>query len=137
MGIFQKTVDVKTKKMYDFVQITQQVRKVVSESKIKNGVVFVNALHTTAAVILQENDSSIHRDLIRTLDKIVSMNEKYEHDYEGNENATAHLKQNLLGNSVNVPIKDDKLVTGSWQEIFFVELFEPRNRKVVVTVIGE
>jgi secondary thiamine-phosphate synthase enzyme len=137
MKVYQKTISIKTKGPNDFIEITDEVQKVANESKIKNGMVFANALHNTAALIIQEADSTIHRDLVRTLEKIVPLSGKYEHDYEGNINATAHLKSNLLGTFVTVPLEDGKLVLGTWQRLFFVELFEPRNRKVLVTVIGE
>jgi len=65
------------------------------------------------------------------------MNEKYEHNYEGRINATAHLKSNFLGTFVTIPMREGKLVLGTWQSVFFVELFEPKSRKIVVTVIGK
>jgi len=137
MKIFQESISIETEKLYDFINITEMIEKIVKKSKVQNGMVFVNSLHNTAAIIIQEDDSSIHRDLIRTMEKLFPLKEKYEHDYEGNINATAHLKSNFLGNAISIPLKDNKLVLGTWQKVFFVELFEPRNRKVVVTIIGE
>lgn len=137
MKVFQKIVSVATKGLNDFVEITNDAQKVVGESKIKNGMVFVNALHNTAAVIIQENDSTIHEDLVATLEKIAPLKGEYRHSYEGNENATAHLKSNLLGTFVTMPLKDGKLILGTWQHIWILELFEPRRREVSVTVIGE
>lgn len=137
MTVYQRTINVRTKGYYDFVKITDRVSKIVEGSKIKNGVTFVNSKHNTAALIMQENDATIHKDLINMLDKILPLRGKYEHDYEGNENAAAHLKQNILGNSVSVPVTNGKLAFGGWQDIFLVELFESRNREIVVTVIGE
>jgi len=137
MKVFQKIISVQTKQLNEFIKITDDVKKIVSESKIKNGMAFVNSLHNTAAVIIQENDSTIHRDLINTLGKIVPLKGKYEHDFEGNENATAHIKSNLLGTSVTVPLENNKLLLGTWQDVFFIELFETREREIIVTVIGE
>lgn len=137
MKIFQKSVPIRTKELNDFVEMTEEVQEVVNESKIKNGMVFVNSMHNTAAVIIQEADSTIHRDLVRTLEKLIPLKAKYEHDYEGNVNATAHLKSNMLGSFLTVPLKDSKLILGTWQRLFFIEFFEARNRKVVVTVVGE
>lgn len=137
MKVFQKSLPLRTKKLYDFVNITSGVQKAANKSKTKNGIVFVNSLHNTAAVIIQEADSTIHKDLINALEKLVPMDAKYAHDYEGNINATAHLKANLLGSSISVPLENGKLVLGTWQQLFFVELFEPRQRKVFATVIGE
>ena len=137
MKVFQKTISVQTHEANEFIQITSEIQKAVGESKIKNGIVFVNALHNTAAVIIQENDSTIHRDLINTLEKIAPIKGKYEHDYEGNVNATAHIKSNLLGSFVTVPLENNKLALGTWQDVFFVELFEARRREVAVTITGE
>lgn len=137
MSIFRKSVKIKTKGLNDFVNITENVKDVVGKSKIKDGMVFLNSLHNTGALILQEDDTTIHRDLINTLERIVPLKGKYEHDMEGNENATAHLKTNLLSSNLTIPLEDGKLVLGTWQNIFFIELFEQREREVVVTVIGE
>ena len=137
MKIFQKSIKIKTKEANEFLKITDDVEKVVGESKIKNGMVFVNALHNTAALIIQEDDPTIHKDLVKFFEKILPLKEKYFHDYEGNVNATAHLKSNLLKNFLNVPVKDGRLLLGTWQDIFFVELFEAREREIFVTVIGE
>lgn len=137
MKVFQKTISIKTKAPNNFIEVTDEIQKIVSNSKIKNGIVFANALHNTAALIIQEADPSIHRDLVKILEKNVPLNERYEHDYEGNINATAHIKSNLLGTFVTIPIQEGKLVLGTWQRLFFVELFESRNRKILVTVIGE
>ena len=109
----------------------------MKESKIKNGMVFVNALHNTAALIIQEYDESIHKDLIKFFEKILPLKEKYFHDYEGNLNATAHIKSNLLKTFLTIPLREGKLLLGTWQNIFFVEMFEARERIVSVTVIGE
>jgi len=137
MKIFQKEIEIETEKINHFVKITEEVENVVRESKIKNGMVFLNALHTTSALIIQENDSTIHEDLVKILERATPLSEKYKHDYEGNENATAHIKSNLLGSFLSIPLKDGKLLLGTWQDIFFLELFEARKRKVFVTVIGE
>lgn len=137
MKVFQKTISIETKKLYDFVRITDNIQKAVDESKIRQGMVFVNNMHTTTTLIIQENDPTIFKDLIDLFERILPLNEKYEHDYEGNENATAHLKQNLLNSSLSIPLKDGKLILGTWQDIFFVELFKPRDREVVVTIMGE
>jgi secondary thiamine-phosphate synthase enzyme len=137
MKVFQKTIPVQTKGLNEFVQITDEMERIANESKIKNGMVFVNALHNTSAVIIQESDPTIHRDLINVLEKVAPLKGKYEHDYEGSENAAAHIKSNLLGSYVTAPLKDGKLVLGTWQNIFFVELFESRRREVMITLIGE
>lgn len=137
MKVFQKTIFIQTKGLNDFVEITNEIQAVAKESKIENGMVFVNSMHNTAALIIQENDPTIHKDLLNTLEKILPMKGKYEHSYEGNVNATAHIKSNLLGSFVTIPLENGMLALGTWQRIFFIEFFEPRRREVLVTIIGE
>ncbi|MBI5871766.1 YjbQ family protein [archaeon] len=137
MGVFRKSVKIKTKGLNDFANITEDVEDIVKESEIKNGMVFLNSLHNTAALVIQEDDATIHRDLINTLERIAPLKGKYEHNMEGSENAIAHLTTNLGSSNLAIPLEDGKLILGIWQQIFFVELFEPREREVVVTIIGE
>lgn len=137
MKTFRKPVLIQTKKLNEFINITENIQAVVNESRLKDGMVFLNSLHNTGALILQEDDPTIHKDLISALERVVPLKGEYEHSYEGNENATAHLKTNLLGSFLTIPLENGKLVLGTWQNIFFVEFFEPRNREVVVTVIGD
>jgi secondary thiamine-phosphate synthase enzyme len=137
MRLYQKTLEIATKKRMDFIEITKDVQKMVDKSKIKDGMVFLNTGHTTAALLLQENDPTIHRDLTKILERISPLDEGYEHDYEGNENATGHIRNALLHSSLTIPLKNGKLLLGTWQRIFFIELFEPRRREVFLTVIGK
>jgi len=137
MRVYQNEIKIKTRNVYDFIDITKSVEKEVEKSKIKNGVIFLNSLHNTACLIIQENDETIFDDMKKFFDKILPLNEKYSHSYEGSLNATAHLKSNLLSHSITIPIKNGSLVLGTWQRIIFVELFEPRERRVFVTILGE
>lgn len=137
MRILQKKIGIRSKNRNDFIKITGEVEKLIAEAKIKNGILSINIPHTTAAIILQEGDSALQKDLIKTLDRLVSLDEKYEHVEEGKENAIAHIKSNLLGHSVSLSIKEGRLQLGTWQDIFFVELFEGREREVIITVMGE
>jgi secondary thiamine-phosphate synthase enzyme len=135
--VYQSEIKIKTRNVYDFIDITKSVKKEIEKSKIKNGMIFLNSLHNTACLIIQENDETIFEDMKKFFDKILPLNEKYSHSYEGSLNATAHLKSNLLSQSITLPIKNGNLVLGTWQRIIFVELFEPRERTVFVTILGE
>jgi len=137
MKLFRKVIEIRTKGYNDFIDITSQLEKVVKEAKVKKGILFANSLHNTAALIIQENDPSIFEDMKNFFEKILPLNGKYKHDYEGNENATSHQKSSLLGNSISIPIENNELVLGTWQRVIFIEFFEPRIRKVVVTILGE
>jgi len=137
MRIYQAEIKIKTKDAYDFIDITENVEREVEKSKIKNGIVFLNSLHNTTCLVIQENDETIFEDMKKLFDKILPLNEKYSHSYEGSLNATAHLKSNLLSQSVTIPIKNGKIVLGTWQRIIFIELFESRERTIFVTIFGE
>ncbi len=137
MKVAQKEIFVTTKKRYDFVKITEQVEELVKDAGFKDGIVSVNSLHTTASVMLQENDGTIFQDMVNAFERIFPLTEKYLHLEEDAENATAHLKSSIMGSSVTVPVINGKLELGTYQNILFVELDKARNRKVVVTIIGE
>jgi secondary thiamine-phosphate synthase enzyme len=137
MRVFQREVRIKTKGANDFIDITEKVEEIVKETKVNNGIIVLNSLHNTACLIIQESDETIFEDMKKFFDKILPLNEKYSHSYEGSLNATAHLKSNLLSQSITLPIKNGKLVLGSWQRVIFVELFETRERTVFVTILGE
>jgi secondary thiamine-phosphate synthase enzyme len=137
MKIYQKEIKIETKGPYDFIDITDKVNEILKESGIKNGIVSLFSLHNTACIIIQENDETIFKDIEEFFNRILPLNTKYHHNYEGNINATAHIKTNLLSQSLCIPIKDGKLLLGTWQRIIFLELFEARERKVFITIIGE
>ena len=137
LKILKEEIRIKTKNIYDFVDLTEKVQKIVESSNIKNGILVLNNLHNTASLLIQEKDSGIFKDLKNSLEKFFPLNRKYEHDYEGNVNATAHLKSSLFAPSITLSIRNGKLDLGTWQSILFVEFFEPRERKIIVTIIGE
>lgn len=138
MKFYRDTIELKTQRNFQYINITNKVQDIVNKSKIKEGIVFVNATHNTATVILQEDDSTIHEDTKEIIEKLIPLNREYRHDYEGVINATSHIKNQIIGNSnLTIPVKDGKLLLGTWQNIFFLELLEPRSRRVVVTVIGD
>lgn len=138
MKFFRDVLELRTAKNFQYINITSRVQDVVSRSKIKDGMVFVNSIHNTATVIIQEADSTIHGDTKEIIEELIPFDRKWRHAYEGNVNATSHVKNQLIGNSnLSIPVKDGRLVLGTWQQIFFLELLEPRRREVILTVIGE
>jgi secondary thiamine-phosphate synthase enzyme len=137
MKIYQKEIKIETKGPYDFIDITDRVNEIVKESRIKNGIISLFSLHNTASIIIQEDDETIFKDIEDFFNRILPLNVEYHHNYEGNINATAHIKTNLLSQSLCIPIKDGKILLGTWQRIIFLELFESRERKVFITIIGE
>ncbi len=130
-------IHLKTTAHYQCVDITEQVRRIVRESGIKNGLCQVMALHATAAIVLNENaDPNIGVDLLTALDRMVPEKNGWLHDrIDGN--ATAHIKAALLGPSETIPVGNGDLILGTWQGVMFVELDGPRSdRRVSVQVIG-
>jgi secondary thiamine-phosphate synthase enzyme len=117
----------------EMIDVTDDIKKLVNEKDMVDGLAVVYVPHTTAGITINEGaDPSVQRDIIKTLKRLVPENADYAH-MEGNSDA--HIKASLLGSSVTVLIKNKKLVLGTWQHIFFYEGDGPRNRKVYVTII--
>ncbi len=129
-----RKITVKTGSRFEMIDITNQVRKIVNEREIKNGICHVFTPHTTAAITINENaDPDVPRDIIMELDKVIPLNDNYGH-IEGN--SAAHIKSSLVGASETVFIEDGKLVLGTWQSIFFCEFDGPRTRKVLIKLLS-
>jgi secondary thiamine-phosphate synthase enzyme len=126
-------ISVKTGSRTQMIDITDQVRRVVKDSGVKNGLVHVCSLHTTGAVTINENaDPAVPKDILNTINKIVPWDDQYRH-MEGN--SAAHIKVSLFGPSEMVALENGSLVLGTWQSIFFCEFDGPRQRKVNVTIM--
>lgn len=125
-----KSIEVKTRQRTEIVDITAEVEKVLEGE----GVALIFTPHTTASIILNEAESRLLEDIVATLEKIVPRNSYYRHN-EIDDNADAHIKASLLGNSVILPFKNGKLQLGTWQRVLFVEFDGPRMRKVYVKVL--
>jgi secondary thiamine-phosphate synthase enzyme len=128
------TVAVETSKHDDLIEITDIVREKIAESGVKEGLCIVFVPHTTACVLINENaDPSVKIDLLNELSKIIPDSDNYLH-LEGNSNA--HIKTAIIGSSRTILVKDNKLMLGTWQGIFFAEFDGPRHRKFYIEVIS-
>lgn len=126
---------VKTHQRAELIDITDEVSRVVRESKISDGIVTVFVPHTTAGVTINENaDPSVVRDILSTLNKLVPPHDGYTHS-EGNSDS--HIKASMMGFSTQVFIENGRLALGTWQGIYFCEFDGPRSRQVWVKVTGE
>jgi len=124
--------NVRTKSRVEFIDITPQVREIVRESGVKEGVCYVFAPHTTAAITINENaDPDVVRDIIYELNKVIPFEDRYAH-VEGN--SAAHIKSTLVGASELVFIEDGDLLLGTWQAIYLCEFDGPRTRRIFVKV---
>ena len=125
---------VNTSDRVQFVDITSEIRKLVNESKVKEGICTVFVPHTTAAVTINENaDPDVTTDMKKELNKVIPFNDNYKH-LEGN--SAAHIKSTLVGASESIIIENGNLALGSWQGIFFCEFDGPRSRKVWVKILA-
>jgi secondary thiamine-phosphate synthase enzyme len=119
----------------EFLDITNEVQRVVQSSSIENGVCYIFVPHTTAAIIVNEHaDPSVVQDIASQLDSIIPQHSGYRHR-EGN--SPAHIKASLLGNSETLLIENGKLVLGTWQGIFFCEFDGPRNRNMLIKIASD
>jgi secondary thiamine-phosphate synthase enzyme len=125
-------INIATSAHIELKDITEEVRNIVRKSKVKEGVCFLFIPHTTAGILINENyDPSVKEDILNCLNKLIPIDGKYLHT-EGN--AHAHIKSSILGTNKFVYIKNNELVLGTWQGIFFAEFDGPRRRKVLVNV---
>lgn len=129
-------MDVKTNSRVELIDITDRVVGQVLESGIQNGICVVSTRHTTTSIIINENESGLRSDILNMLDTLIPPSAGYMHDRIDN-NADSHLRSILLGTSETIPIIDGRLVLGTWQRIFLVELDGPRKRTVNTTVINQ
>ncbi len=128
-----KEITIKTNTRAQILDITAQVQKVVSESGIAEGLCCVFIPHTTAGVTINENaDPSVKQDIVMELNKVIPFDDNYSH-LEGN--SAAHIKASIIGPSVNIPVKNNNLLLGTWQGICFCEFDGPRTRKYYVKII--
>jgi secondary thiamine-phosphate synthase enzyme len=129
----QQTISVSTSKRLELIDITSQVASVVAASRLKEGLCTVFARHATAALVINENaDPGFRQDVVSLLDRLIPEG-VWEHD-KVDDNGAAHLKATLLGPSQVVPVRDGKLLLGTWQGIALVELDGPRTREIIVDV---
>jgi len=120
--------NIKTNSRNEIIDITSEVEDTVKG--IKDGVVTIFVPHTTAAVTINENaDEDVKNDILKKLGRLIPQSDGYEHS-EGNSDA--HLKSSLIGCSINVIVKNGKLVLGTWQGVYFCEFDGPRDRKVIM-----
>ncbi len=128
-------MDIQTTSRTELVDITDRVRARVKEIGIKDGICVISTRHTTAGIIINENERGLRKDILDMLETLVPENKNYVHNQIDN-NADAHLRAIIIGMSEAVPIEDGHLVLGTWQSLFFVELDGPRNRSFDVKIIG-
>ncbi|HOH59011.1 MAG TPA: secondary thiamine-phosphate synthase enzyme YjbQ [Bacilli bacterium] len=138
MKHYRKVLVFNTNQRRSFINITKEVEEAVKESKIQNGLVLCNAMHITASVFINDDESGLHKDFEIWLEKLAPekpYNQYYHNTYE--DNADAHLKRTVFGREVVVAITDGKLDFGPWEQIFYGEFDGKRPKRVLIKIIGE
>ena len=122
-----------------FINITPQVEDALEESGIKEGLVLVNAMHITASVFINDDESGLHEDYEKWLEKLAPHEpiSQYRHNRTGEDNGDAHLKRQVMGREVVVAVTQGRLDFGPWEQIFYGEFDGRRRKRVLVKIIGE
>jgi secondary thiamine-phosphate synthase enzyme len=122
-----------------FLNITPDVEAALRESGIREGFVLVNAMHITASVFINDDESGLHQDYDKWLEKLAPHEpiDQYRHNDTGEDNADAHMKRQIMGREVLVAVTDGKLDFGPWEQIFYGEFDGRRRKRVLIKIIGD
>ena len=140
MKTFHKELWFNIPERMGFINITSDVKTAVNESGIRDGLCLVNAMHITASVFINDDESGLHEDYKRWLEEIAPFDpspEKYHHNRTGEDNGDAHHKRQIMGREVVVAVTDGNLHFGTWEQIFYGEFDGKRDKRVLVKIIGE
>lgn len=138
MKTYRKELTFNTPTRRAYINITPQVSACLKESEIKEGLLLCNAMNITASVFINDDESGLHRDIDRFLEKLAPEKPYEYYDHNGYEdNADAHLKRSVMGREVVVAITNGKLDFGTWEQIFYGEFDGKRTKRVLVKIIGE
>ena len=123
----------------EYINITAQVEELVERSEVMEGIVLCNAMHITASVYINDDESGLIEDYDEWLEQLAPHEpvSKYRHNRTGEDNADAHLKRQIMGREVTVAITNGKLDLGPWEQIFYAEFDGRRQKRVLIKIIGE
>lgn len=127
----------KTQKHREYINITDEVQDIVTQSGVQEGMVLVSAMHITAGIYVNDAESGLIADIDKWLEELAPFDINYKHHQTGETNGDSHLKSLLIGHEVIVPITKGKLDFGTWQQIYYAEFDGQRNKRVIVKVMGE
>ncbi|MEN4028791.1 MAG: secondary thiamine-phosphate synthase enzyme YjbQ [Methanobacterium sp.] len=134
--VMKYQLEKESSKRVEIIDITSDINNILGGCKINEGIVNIFAVHSTAGIVINENEPGLINDFQKSLERIAPENNSYEHNNIDN-NADSHIRAFYIGGSETVPFSRDSLSLGTWQSVFFVELDGPRNRKFIVTVTGK
>lgn len=136
MECMKYQLEKESSKRVEIIDITTDINNILEGCKINEGIVNIFAVHSTAGIVINENESRLINDFQNSLERIVPENNSYGHNQIDN-NADSHIRAFYIGNSETIPFSGNSLSLGTWQSVFFVELDGPRNRKFIVTLLGK
>ena len=138
MKSYRKELLFNTKNRREFINITPQIEKCLSESGIREGLLLCNAMHITASVFINDDESGLHSDFEKWLEKLAPEKPYSQYRHNGFEdNADAHLKRTVMGREVVVAITNGKPDFGPWEQVFYGEFDGKRAKRVLIKIIGE
>jgi len=139
MKSYRKELWFETPSRRAFINITPEVEACLQESGVREGLVLVNAMHITASVFINDDESGLHADYEKWLEELAphAPVSQYAHNRTGEDNADAHLKRQVMGREVVVAVTDGQLDFGTWERIFYGEFDGRRRKRVLVKIIGE
>ena len=134
---------IETKERYEIICITQEVERIVRASGIDDGLVLVNPMHITASCYVNDLEYGPHHHIMKWLDKVAPFygrdgesGEEYHHHRTGEDNGDAHLKRQLLGQQVTMPVRNGSLHLGTWEQIHYAEFDGQRRKRILIKVVG-
>ncbi len=138
MKSFKKELMFHAKNRIEFINITPEVERALKESKINEGLCLVNAMHITASVFINDDESGLHEDYRKWLEEHIPHDPSlYKHNLTGEKNADAHIKRQFMGREVTIAVTNGRLDFGPWEQIFYGEFDGRRDKRVLIKIIGE
>jgi secondary thiamine-phosphate synthase enzyme len=139
MKSFRKELWFEVSRRRALLNITPQIKQILAESGIREGLCLVNAMHITASVFINDDESGLHADYERWLEKLApeKPHSAYDHNRTGEDNADAHLKRTIMGREVVIAVTAGKLDFGPWEQVFYGEFDGMRRKRVLVKIVGD
>ena len=125
-----------TRERREYIRITEEVERIVQDSRGEEGFVLINAMHITAGVYVNDAETGLIHDIDEWLEKLAPFGLPYEHHHTGEDNADAHLKRMITGHQITMPITEGRLDLGPWEQVYYAEFDGQRKKRVVVKVMG-
>ena len=139
MTVFYEELNISTDGEVDIIDITSDIQNIVNKSKIKDGIVCAFVPGSTGTITTIEYEPGLMKDLPRALQTVAPKGQHYDHhETWHDDNGHSHVRASLMGPGITIPIRNKKIIHGTWQQIVFVELdTSPRNRKIIIQIVGE